>query len=260
MPRGFSFADDAVSQKQLWAPSILRPNLWFSAEELSTISTSTGVSEWRDLSGNQNNATQATTSQQPDVVEVSINGKRSIQFTGSSNDLLSIGTALSYSGSSSAVTMFYTARFSATRIIGFGSDSNSCFASGNTFIIFRNSTDTGITATISSTDSNKWHVASARRIADTTSDAIVKLNGRIPTNGQGQISGTFQIDRIGQRVFGSPATTNQPSDGWLGELLAFSSALSDREMQLVEGYLAWRWGVQLAPEHPFSNEAPTIGD
>lgn len=45
------------------------------------------------------------------------------------------------------------------------------------------------------------------------------------------------------------------------ELIIFNSLLSTQNEQLVEGYLAWKWGLQssLPNDHPYKNAAPTIG-
>lgn len=49
--------------------------------------------------------------------------------------------------------------------------------------------------------------------------------------------------------------------GDYSELLIFNSLLSTTNQQLVEGYLAWKWGTQslLPSDHPHKNAAPTIG-
>lgn len=46
--------------------------------------------------------------------------------------------------------------------------------------------------------------------------------------------------------------------GNLGEMLIFSRQLTTSERQKVEGYLAWKWGVQtsLPTNHPYYNARP----
>ena len=51
--------------------------------------------------------------------------------------------------------------------------------------------------------------------------------------------------------------------GFIGdmlEIMIFSSALSTDDRQLIEGYLAWKWGLQanLPVSHPFSSATPTL--
>jgi hypothetical protein len=41
--------------------------------------------------------------------------------------------------------------------------------------------------------------------------------------------------------------------GFVGELIAYNNALSDAQRQQVEGYLAWKWGLQASrpTTHPY---------
>jgi len=54
----------------------------------------------------------------------------------------------------------------------------------------------------------------------------------------------------------SPYTTNlRGLVGNISEILVFNSALSNADRQTIEGYLAWKWGLQsgLPASHPFNN-------
>jgi hypothetical protein len=44
-------------------------------------------------------------------------------------------------------------------------------------------------------------------------------------------------------------------NGFIGEVIVYNSALSTRQRQQVEGYLAWKWGlcVSLPANHPYKN-------
>jgi hypothetical protein len=48
--------------------------------------------------------------------------------------------------------------------------------------------------------------------------------------------------------------------GYIGELIMFDRQLNDNDRQQIEGYLAWKWGLQsfLASNHPFKNLAPYL--
>jgi hypothetical protein len=56
------------------------------------------------------------------------------------------------------------------------------------------------------------------------------------------------VNNNGGRVWG----------GYLHEVLIFNSALSVANRQIVEGYLAWKWGLQasLVAGHPYLSQAP----
>jgi hypothetical protein len=59
-------------------------------------------------------------------------------------------------------------------------------------------------------------------------------------------------------VFGYADNYPQPQDFYLHEFLCFSEYFSDSQRQLVEGYLAWKWGLQdkLPTGHPYQNSRP----
>jgi hypothetical protein len=48
--------------------------------------------------------------------------------------------------------------------------------------------------------------------------------------------------------------------GFMGEIILFNRQLNDGDRQQIEGYLAWKWGLQsfLASNHPFKNSAPYL--
>jgi hypothetical protein len=49
-------------------------------------------------------------------------------------------------------------------------------------------------------------------------------------------------------------------NGFISEMVATSSLLSTADRQRLEGYLAWKWGLQanLPAGHPFRNNPPTV--
>ena len=84
----------------------------------------------------------------------------------------------------------------------------------------------------------------------------IAINGNSPStvgaNGPFNING-FSI--------GSNISTNDSNGllyGSVSEIIVFNVALSNTQRQQVEGYLAWKWGIQnlLSSSHPFSKIAP----
>ena len=57
---------------------------------------------------------------------------------------------------------------------------------------------------------------------------------------------------------GKGTATSEYFRGDLGEVLVFKRALQEGERQLMEGYLAWKWGLvaSLAPGHPYRSTSP----
>jgi hypothetical protein len=59
---------------------------------------------------------------------------------------------------------------------------------------------------------------------------------------------------------GSNVAGNQNLDGALAELIMINGSISTADRQKIEGYLAWKWGLQgdLDAGHPYKNERPII--
>ena len=53
-----------------------------------------------------------------------------------------------------------------------------------------------------------------------------------------------------------------PLVGYIAEVIILSSIASNNTRQILEGYLAWKWGLQdnLSQDHPYLNHPPFIGD
>lgn len=64
---------------------------------------------------------------------------------------------------------------------------------------------------------------------------------------------------IGARKESGSASITRFFSGFIGEVLIFSKTLSTIERQQVEGYLAWKWGLQtsLPATHPYAKFPPT---
>lgn len=96
-----------------WTPDQISPALWLDASVFSSITIATGVSEWRDISGNNRHATQATTSLQPAYQATGLNGLPTINW--GDFGLLSAGKVLhtpSFSiGTSNIAATFVVAFF-----------------------------------------------------------------------------------------------------------------------------------------------------
>ena len=77
--------------------------------------------------------------------------------------------------------------------------------------------------------------------------------GTVPSVGS---SGTFAVTKYGIGNQANP--TSEFWRGFIGEILVYNSAITVAERQQVEGYLAWKWGLQgtLPANHPHKNGPP----
>jgi hypothetical protein len=93
-------------------------------------------------------------------------------------------------------------------------------------------------------------------------NATVFFAGRVKSSGQGTAVGRFWDGFNGAMTVGNRASDwARTSDIDFGELIFLNAKLSDADIQLFEGYLAWKWGLQgsLPGGHPYKSAAPTTG-
>ena len=83
--------------------------------------------------------------------------------------------------------------------------------------------------------------------------AEIKNNTDTNAASSSNASFTLQIGACGNNVL--------PHTGYIAEIVVLASIVSDAVRQRIEGYLAWKWGLQnaLIAGHPFANRPPLIG-
>jgi hypothetical protein len=245
---------------------VLRPAAWFDAADLSTISVATGVSEWRDRSGNARHVSQATGANQPTYSEFGFRGRPGITFNGSSHQL---------NGSASITTGTYTGAFNvfwvAARTDAIGGTvlaerSSALIASSqwvdvsSAYYISSDGLNLSSNHQIGLSDFNS--LSSAGGIVShghvPGSRDVCWLNGRslsVTTGTASNITGSTSAFCIGNRLDTSLRFTGQ-----ICEVLVTLDTLVAPNRVSMEGYLSWKWGIPLAADHPFANRPPLIGD
>jgi hypothetical protein len=229
----------------LFVPSQLSGlSLWLDAADSSTLTLSgSNVTQWNDKSGNGRHATQSTIANQPTLsgTLINFNGSQFLNMTDAYNMLSSSGR-------------FYTLfvverRGSATNSIQFMIGGGG--STGNQVLIFgynNNTTTLRHTAGIapdldyivpgwgSPDPIRMWGGGYNGSIRDTW------LNGSL---GLSQSYSTT-IAAWTQPVIGylPGFNVNQFYTGNIYEILFFNSYLTTTQRQAVEGYLAWKWGLQ----------------
>ena len=240
--------------------------LWLDAADSTTITLSSGtnINQWKDKSFNGYSLIQNTLSNQPIYTNNSLNGYSGIKFS-SIASLYQLSTNVSYLSNASSMSIYVVLKtptslptngwgiiltnwlnsqgnigtqkfiFSLYNggIPGITLYANGSFvASGN--ILQMNGTNAIVGFTISSTSST------------------ISVNGNI-TNSSGAIMPTAQsTDTF---YISDPRNQNYTNDMVIYEILGFDSQLSKTYYQEIEGYLAWKWGLQssLPITHPYYN-------
>lgn len=256
----------------IWTPARITTQLWFDADDAATITIATGVSQWNDKSGNGRNVVQATGGNQPSVQANNQNGHDIIRFDG--NDYLrgtsgltglaqNIGTVYLASvrkwPSPPAVTasMFLIANNSTatrSRLDG-GRTANKPGAGG------RRLDADSFAGIVGGTDvPNAWQVHDAA-FNYTAASVTQWINGTQDGSGTVFSAGSTSNTAPGEIVIGGLSTGSDMFTGDIGELIA-THVITTYQRQMIEGYLAWRWGIQtsLPTTHPYRYRQPEYGD
>jgi len=251
--------------------------LWLDASDLSTLfldtagtsqisATGQSVGYWKDKT-NSNFYVQTTLASRPTTSFASLNGYNTVAFNGSQlltttvNQGLPLGTA---NGSFFIVsqTTNGTATPSIQGIFAFGATGgqfgfgfNNVSANNERYYLGTNS---GANGTIDGTNVYNTFTICSATLSGTNSQSAAWRNGTafsVQT-----ASYTLNIlpthnTYVGyESIFGN----NGFLTGNIAEILVFSVVFSTFQRQQIEGYLAWKWGLQsgLPASHPFKNAPP----
>jgi hypothetical protein len=261
-----------IQAPRLWTPADLpigTLSVWLDAADSSTITIATGVSQWRDKSGNDAHATQTTAANQPAYSQTGFFGLPGITFDGS-NDSLSISTTQNQNTTHGVYWVFVR------RGAGTGADTYRPSVS-----VLTSSSDRGGLHYVK--NSNNFG-ASYPYYSGSSLFSYDLGSGTAYNNTNAQVM-AFQSNVTGWGVWRNGSlegTTNgisAPNNMNLGFTLAaqanaprFSNiTMTDFILlrttntsirQIVEGYLAWNRGLtaNLPTAHPFKNRPPLVSD
>jgi hypothetical protein len=242
-----------------WTPDNITTSVWLDAADTSTIFlNSTTVSQWNDKSGNGRNFSQATAGNQPTYQASGINSKPSVAFTGSNDNFMTASSVLP--SDSMAGSIFWVQTTEADP----GNNANNIGC-----LIPNTWGGGGATNHMPWTDGNIYFsgFSTTRPNVGNPSQSLVnpRILGHQSTNG----NVAFYIDGSSlftseSNTFSNPATTKrlgQPGSkftGQVAELIVLSNIPTTTDRQLIEGYLAHKWGLQanLPSDHPYKSSAP----
>jgi hypothetical protein len=245
---------------------------WFDAADSTTVQFASGsnMSRWLDKSGLQNHMATNSSNQGvwPVYTQGTLNGKPVVTFSGAAM----IGGYASPT-STTPHTIFVVARPSAI----------SAFHDLFQVSSYPDGGISGVGVNLSATyTSNKWFAGSlyGERDGDVTSNTVASTSRTdvvVATVWPGSninttVNGTTGLDSALVTYYlntkANGAKTNMgahwyPPDnyyrefyyGYIAEVLVYSNALGVADRQRIEGYLAWKWGLQsqLPALHPYSN-------
>ena len=274
MPRGRNDYETAQIQGRLWTPAVLSPGLWLDCSDLSTMSmTGSVITTLRDKSGNARNATAVNS---PTLIQEGKNGLALGRVTAASQDCWTIDLDwLAGAGQNHTAVAGY--KFDSSKDATLYGATNGNAGAGSLHVGWRgpnypggnfnklllnywaNDTETSAPSSLDLSIGNVycwiWNTAAVRTIRARGSDT----GATGPSTSQiAAMSGGGRIFRVCQSGSGGP--WYEPPTADLYELIIAPRLLSRQEYLAAEGYLAWKWGLPIAADHPFANRPPLIGD
>jgi hypothetical protein len=235
--------------------------LWLDGSDSSTLSLSgTTVTQWRDKSGLGNN-----TSARGGTNTYTTNAINGLSAVSLNNSWLAGPFATSYTGTqvqAFAVATLTTSSGAYGRALSLGrSGVNDYNATDTTFMICRNTGQNVMIGRNSSYLTVNLPAYSTPFIVQSSHNGATEsigLNGTLtPSTQNTGVAGNFNINFYG---IGTNTNTGDATywAGYIGEVLYYTGLLTTLQIQQLEGYLAWKWGLQslLPSGHPYKNSPP----
>ncbi|MEM8485677.1 MAG: T9SS type A sorting domain-containing protein [Bacteroidota bacterium] len=229
--------------------------LWLDADTGVTES-SNDVSSWADQSVNGNDATQGTTSFQPDYQSNALNYNPGIAFDGS-DDVLDTGMDIS-AGTISDLTLLAVYKPDVDNAGGVWGEDDTNW---DRFIWDNASYDNVVSTGSAGLTITGLFVAEQAVFStvvfdeDAASGSAVYVDGTLgqqfTANHDPQTSASLQIGSVG--------SSNHEFDGTIYEVIAYSALLSTTAREQVESYLALKYGITLGHNY-LASDGSTIWD
>jgi hypothetical protein len=213
--------------------------VWMDSSDSSTYTIASGVSEWRDKSGNGRSFTQSTANNQPIVSATTQNGKALLEFDGVNDKLAATGNWLQIANCTLFAAYRRTAGVYGGIITSTGNSDNSpgiiVDTSRGAVRGYSNFSPEAVGA------ADSFHIVSG---TVTNGATVTYTNGtQISTS---VASGTLGVDQTTTSIGTYRQAAANYFGGYIGEILAWNRVLTTTERQTVERWLGKRWGVTVA--------------
>lgn len=245
----------------LWTPSNLGSGIltaWYKADSISG-SDGDAVSAWTDSSGNGNNLAQAVGVRQPTLQTNELNDLSVVRYDGV-NDIISDGDISDLDVGTGDIWMacvFKSTDNSAEQNVfekGHLAFGVRITAAGVLQMVLGSNTNTP-TQSSGNWSRTAFVLMTAARVSSTCNGFINgSASNTTGTTNTTSISNSNVFD-IGSRAVGAGAMT-----GDIAEVLVGGATLTSSDREKLEGYLAWKWGLQdnLPSAHPYKTFPPTF--
>jgi Glycine rich protein len=223
--------------------SIAGCQLWLDGADATTITGTSPVTQWMDKSGNSRTMTSVVGSGVLTYANNGIYCSNAYMFVTSPVNLInfSLFIVAKASPSSANCSLFVgrpntSASYSSTDGFGFYLDTT------YTARLFINGNNLTNTAIYTNQNLYSYTVTSAGSISSWVNGNVGNSFGisARSTTAQGFALGA----EWGGSSYGTGGLNGVPTNGYVYEVIVYNTALTTAQCQQVEGYLAWKWGVQ----------------
>jgi len=273
----------AALKRELWTPTQLTPAVWLDAADSATITLNgSTVSQWNDKSGNDNHVSNGEASTQPAYLTTGWNGKPTVYFTKAGEEFLFKAGVSNFAANDdytlASAFEFLQPNNNWDMVAGWRSVPNTSNSpNGGTPVLQGMSgypapaeigvhntdvTDTRIKVDVTSRLGKK--IATVGRSGGTDGNG-----GEVTVTSTGFSQPTYQTNgtqtwisaaATGFQVGGKQQNGTAYGDKYISEVVGCNTKLSTDDRQKLEGYLAWKWGLQgnLPIGHPYKNFPPKV--
>ena len=244
-----------------WTPSELGSSIltaWYKADSISG-SDGDAVSSWSDSSGNGNDSSQATAARQPTLQTNELGGLPVVRFDGS-NDILSDGDISDLDVGTGDIWL--ACLFKSTD----DSSAQYFFEKGGTqFALMTSAAGVlqarlGSNSNIPKQSAGNW--SRTEFVLVTASRVSGSCNGFVDGSSMTTTgtTNTGSIDNTSVFDIGAASVGGQPLTGDIAEILVGGATLTTANREKIEGYLAWKYGLQanLPSDHTYRFSKPKI--
>jgi hypothetical protein len=220
--------------------------VWLKAD-YGIETSSSNVTNWFDMSTNENTATQATTANQPALVTNAINTLPAVSFNGTSHFLQLPSTATSFSnGASIFIVTKPTAVTANARFLDYGNTGTNNYnfflsEPSNTAVTLQVYSSVGVTSSVTASSGvtlNQYQLLEAVH----TGSATATLYTTGTQTASGSINNISNTTRANNFIARNIANTLF-FQGEIAEVIIYNKSLTASERAGVEGYLFSRYGL-----------------
>ena len=237
--------------------------VWLKADNGVVLGSGSSVSQWTDMSGNANNATQSNSSFQPTLVTNAINSLPALSFNGT-NEYLQLGSGFANftAGASIFVVTYPAALGSYQTWLHFGGSSSNNYlgfeatnTSGSVATYVYNGTTGSVLTATSAITASQYQLMET--VYNGSNTATIYNNGvqKAQSTSMQTAPNTTRTNNYVGQFGGSTHYVN----GQIAEILVYNTALTSVQKAAVEAYIYGRYGIGNQPTLNTPTISPGLG-